>query len=55
MAMAIGGKAFVTLTGEVAAVQEAIAVGAEVVERKGLLVEKVIIPSPRPEIVTEFV
>jgi hypothetical protein len=26
-----------------------------VVERKGLLVEKIIIPSPRPEIVTEFV
>ena len=55
IAMAIGGKAFVTLTGEVAAVQEAIDVGARVVERKGLLVDKVVIPSPRPEIVTEFV
>ena len=55
IAMAIGGKAFFTLTGEVAAVQEAIATGAAVVERKGLLVEKIIIPSPRPEIVTEFV
>ena len=30
-------------------------VGARVVERKGLLVDKVVIPSPRPEIVTEFV
>ncbi len=55
LAMAIGGKAFVTFTGEVAAVQEACEVGAAVVERKGLLVEKVVIPSPRPEIVTEFV
>ena len=55
LAMAIGGKAFVTLTGEVAAVQEAVNVGAAVVEKKGLLVEKVVIPSPRPEIVTDFV
>jgi microcompartment protein CcmL/EutN len=55
IAMAIGGKAFVTLTGEVAAVEEAISVGAAVIESKGLLVEKVVIPSPRREIVTEFV
>ena len=55
MAMAIGGKAFVTLTGEVAAVEEAVSVGAAVIEHKGLLVEKVVIPSPRPEIVTELV
>ena len=55
MAMAIGGKAFVTLTGEVAAVQEAVDVGAAAVEKKGLLVEKVVIPSPRPEIVQDFI
>ena len=55
LAMAIGGKAFVTFTGEVAAVEEAAAVGAAVIERKGLLVEKVVIPSPRPEIIGEFV
>lgn len=55
LAMAIGGKAYVTFTGEVAAVQEAAAVGAAVVERKGLLVEKVVIPSPRKEILSEFV
>lgn len=55
LAMAIGGKAFVTFTGEVAAVEEAAAVGAAVIERKGLLVEKVVIPSPRREIVSEFI
>ena len=55
LAMAIGGKAFVTFTGEVAAVEEAASVGAAVIERKGLLVDKVVIPSPRPEIVSEFV
>ena len=55
LAMAIGGKAFITFTGEVAAVEEAIAVGAAVVEKKGLLVEKIVIPSPRREIISEFV
>jgi microcompartment protein CcmL/EutN len=55
IAMAIGGKAFVTLTGDVAAVEEAVNIGADVIERKGLMVEKVVIPSPRPEIVMEMV
>lgn len=55
IAMAIGGKAFVTLTGDVAAVEEAVTIGAAVIERKGLLVEKVVIPSPSPEIMTELV
>lgn len=55
LAMAIGGKGFVSFTGDVAAVEEAAQVGAEVIEQRGLLVEKVIIPRPRPEIVREFV
>ncbi len=55
LAMAIGGKGFVSFTGDVAAVEEATTVGAAVIERKGLLVEKVVIPRPRPEIVREFV
>lgn len=55
LAMAIGGKAFVTLTGEVGAVESAVEAGAEVVERKGLLVEKIVIPSPRKEILTELI
>jgi microcompartment protein CcmL/EutN len=55
LAMAIGGKAFVTFTGEVAAVDEAAAVGADIIARKGLLVDKVVIPSPRREIISEFI
>ena len=55
LAMAIGGKAFITMTGEVAAVTEAVSIGAAVVAKKGLLVEKVVIASPRPEIISEFV
>lgn len=55
LAMAIGGKAIVTLTGEVGAVESAVEAGAEVVEKRGLLVEKVIIPSPRKEILSDLI
>ena len=55
LAMALGGKAFVTLTGNVAAVQSAVDVGAEVVGQKGMLVNKVVIPSPRRELLNEMI
>lgn len=55
LAMAIGGKGWVSMTGDVASVAEAVDIGAAVIERKGLLVEKVVIPAPRPEIVAEFI
>jgi microcompartment protein CcmL/EutN len=54
LAMAIGGKGWVSLTGDVASVTEAVEVGSRVVQRRGLLVEHVVIPRPRPEIVQEF-
>lgn len=54
LAMAIGGKGWVSLTGDVASVTEAVEVGGAVIERKGLLVETVVIPNPRPEVVQEF-
>lgn len=55
LAMALGGKAFVTLTGNVAAVEAAVAAGAAIVAAKGLLVNKVVIPSPRPELLNEMI
>ncbi len=55
LAMAIGGKGYVTLTGEVGAVQAAVDAGSDVIEKKGLLVEKVVIPSPRVEIINEYI
>ena len=55
LAMAIGGKAFVTLTGDVAAVTAAVDAGAKVIAKKGLLVEKVVIASPTVDIVSEFI
>jgi microcompartment protein CcmL/EutN len=55
LAMALGGKAFVTLTGNVAAVQSAVDAGAQVVGSKGMLVNKVVIASPRPELLNEMI
>ncbi len=55
LAMAIGGKGWVSMTGDVASVEEAVEVGAAVIQKRGLLVEKVVIAAPRPEIVREFV
>jgi len=55
LAMALGGKAFVTLTGSVAAVESAVAAGAQVVGAKGMLVNKVVIASPRSELLNEMI
>ncbi len=46
----IGGKSFVVLTGEVAAVREAVSCGVETENAKGMLVSSVVIPNPRKEI-----
>ncbi len=55
LAMALGGKAFVTLTGDVAAAQAAVDAGSAVVAAKGLLVNKVVIPNPRRELFADLV
>ena len=55
LAMAIGGKGWVSMTGDLASVEEAVEVGSAIIARKGLLVEKAVIPAPRPEIVAEFI
>lgn len=55
LAMALGGKAFVTLTGSVASVQAAVDAGAEIISKKGMLVNRVVIPNPRPELLSEVI
>lgn len=55
LAMALGGKAFCTLTGEVAAVTSAVESGAKVISDRGLLVNKIVIPQPRPELLSEMI
>ncbi|MDD4004799.1 MAG: BMC domain-containing protein [Elusimicrobiaceae bacterium] len=54
LAMALGGKAFVSLTGTVAAVEAAVGAGAKEAGKKGLLIERVVIPQPRPELLREI-
>ena len=55
LAMALGGKAFVSLTGSVADVHSAVEAGAALVAAKGLLTNKVVIPRPRPELLREMI
>lgn len=51
----IGGKSFVILTGEVAAVREAIACGVHTPKAEGMLVFSVVIPSPHPELLETLI
>jgi microcompartment protein CcmL/EutN len=55
LAMALGGKAFVTMTGEVSAVRAAVDAGAAIVAEKGLLVNKVVIPAPSKELYQNYI
>ncbi len=55
LAMALGGKAFVTMTGEVSAVRAAVDAGAARIGEKGLLVNMAVIPSPSPELYREHI
>ncbi len=47
----LGGKSFITMTGEVAAVRAAVSAGENVPEAHGMLSESVVIPSPHPDMV----
>lgn len=46
LGFAIGGKAFITLTGDVSAVTSAVEAGSETAKASGTLVQKVVIPRP---------
>ncbi len=50
----IGGKSFVVLTGEVAAVSAAVEAGIHTKNAEGMMVSKVVIPNPRREIFESF-
>ena len=55
LAMAIGGKGYVMLTGDVASVEAAVSAGATVAAEEGILVAKSVIAAPRKELFREFV
>lgn len=48
--MGIGGKSFVTLTGDVSSVKASVEAGAAMVSASGMLVEIAVIPSPHPDL-----
>ena len=45
----LGGKSFITLTGEVAAVQAAVRAAEALEETQGLMSQSVVIPAPHPD------
>jgi microcompartment protein CcmL/EutN len=49
LAMALGGKAFCTMTGDVASVQSAVAAGRRLMGEAGVLVNAVVISRPHPD------
>jgi microcompartment protein CcmL/EutN len=55
LAMALGGKAFVTMTGDVGSVQAAVAAGRAVIAEEGVLVNAVVISRPHPDVYREVI
>ena len=55
LAMALGGKAFCTLTGDVSFVQAAVAAGRAVIAEAGVLVNAVVISRPHPDVYREVI
>jgi microcompartment protein CcmL/EutN len=55
LAMALGGKAFCTMTGEAASVQAAVAAGRQVISAAGMLVYATVISRPHPDAYRELV
>ena len=54
LGLAIGGKAYVMLNGDVGAVKDAVAAGAGSAAEKGLLVSQIVIPSPSKDLITQL-
>lgn len=55
LAMALGGKAFCTMTGDVASVQAAVAAGRQVIAEAGVLVNAVVLSRPHPDVYREII
>lgn len=55
LAMALGGKAFCTMTGDIGSVQAAVAAGRALIARAGTLVNAVVISRPHPDVYRELI
>ena len=54
LAFGIGGKSYVSFSGEVADITAAVAAGAAVASEKGFLVNQVVIPRPHPQLIDQI-
>ena len=55
VAMALGGKGLLLMTGDVASVTAAVAAAADAVRERGLLVSEIVIPRPSRELFADYV
>jgi microcompartment protein CcmL/EutN len=55
LAMALGGKAFCTMTGDVGSVHSAMAAGRQIISEAGVLVNAVVISRPHPDVYREVI
>lgn len=55
LAMALGGKGFCVMAGNVSSCRTGVDVGSAIVREKGLLVSSVVIPGPSQELYAEFI
>ena len=55
IAMAIGGKGFLLITGDVSSIRAGVDAAAEVAKQRGVLVSQVVIPAPRQELFAEYI
>ncbi len=55
VAMALGGKGFLLLTGEQADVEAAVSAAVAEAGKRGLLVSQVVIPRPEPSLISEYI
>jgi microcompartment protein CcmL/EutN len=55
VAMALGGKGLLLMTGSVSDVTAAVQAGANVVRERGLLVSETVIPRPAPELFQDYI
>ena len=55
LAMALGGKGFALMAGDVSSVQAAVATASEVAAKDGMLVGRCVIPAPCEELFRDYV
>ncbi len=55
LAMALGGKGFVLLAGDISSVQAAVTAASKTVAEEGMLVGRAVIPAPSPELFREYI